>query len=66
MQALYDHAEIVATRTASYFFACTVGIMLVPTMAVFLAREFCTINVVELDQLSTGSSRPYHVLPGME
>jgi hypothetical protein len=50
----YDHFAIVAIRDASYFFAATVGCMLIPRVVIWTAQEFCTINVVELDDLSSG------------
>jgi len=49
---LYDHSAIVAVRDASYFFAGVVGSMLVPCVVIWVAQEFCTINVVDLDDLS--------------
>jgi hypothetical protein len=51
---IYEHSAIVAVRDASYFFAGVVGIMFVPRAVIWMAREFCTINVVELDDLSSG------------
>ncbi len=60
---LYDQSAIVAVRDASYFFAGVVGFMLVPRVVVWIAQEFCTINVVDLDDLSSthnhGSSAYY-------
>jgi hypothetical protein len=50
----YDHFAIVAIRDAAYFFAATVGCMLIPRVVIWTAQEFCTINVVELDDLSSG------------
>jgi hypothetical protein len=50
---IYEMSGIVAVRDASYFFAGVVGIMLVPRVVVWLAQEFCTINVVDLDDLSS-------------
>lgn len=50
---IYERSAIVAVRDASYFFAGVVGIMLVPRVVVWSAQEFCTINVVDLDDLSS-------------
>ena len=47
--ASYDHSDIVAVRDSAYFFACTVGLMLIPRVVIWIFQEFCTINVVELD-----------------
>jgi len=47
--ATYDHSDIVAVRDSAYFFACTVGLMLIPRVVIWIFQEFCTINVVELD-----------------
>lgn len=52
--AAYDHSDIVAVRDSAYFFACTVGLMLVPRVVIWVFQEFCTINVVELDDASAG------------
>ena len=52
---LYDHVSIVAVRDSSYFFAGVVGIMLIPRVVIWIAQEFCTINVVELDDLSSAN-----------
>eukprot|EP00526_Cylindrotheca_closterium_P011073 CAMPEP_0113643108 /NCGR_PEP_ID=MMETSP0017_2-20120614/22658_1 /TAXON_ID=2856 /ORGANISM="Cylindrotheca closterium" /LENGTH=391 /DNA_ID=CAMNT_0000554589 /DNA_START=272 /DNA_END=1447 /DNA_ORIENTATION=- /assembly_acc=CAM_ASM_000147 len=52
--ATYDHSDIVAVRDSAYFFACTVGLMLIPRVVIWVFQEFCTINVVELDDASTG------------
>jgi hypothetical protein len=45
----YGPVIIDALRIASIFFAGTVGASLVPNMFVWLAREFCTIGIVELE-----------------
>ena len=81
---VYEHSDIVAVRDSAYFFACTVGLMLIPRVViwvfqgklspaitlvenfspinylthfsfyyVFMNEEFCTINVIELDDVST-------------
>ena len=50
---LYEASAIVAVRDASYFFAGVVGIMLIPRVVIWVAQEFCTINVVDLDDLSS-------------
>lgn len=52
--AIYDHSDIVAVRDSAYFFACTVGLMLIPRVVIWVFQEFCTINVVELDDASAG------------
>jgi hypothetical protein len=53
---LYERSAIVAVRDASYFFAGVVGIMLVPRVVIWVAQEFCTINVVDLDDLSSANN----------
>ena len=55
LEDLYGHFAIVAIRDASYFFAGTVGCMLIPRVVIWVAQEFCTIDVVELDDLSSGA-----------
>lgn len=45
---LYGTDIISAFQVASYFFAGTVVIMLVPRVVIWMAQEFCTINVVDL------------------
>jgi hypothetical protein len=50
---IYEHSSIVAVRDASYFFAGVVGIMLIPRVVIWIAQEFCTIDVVNLDDLSS-------------
>ncbi|VEU36739.1 unnamed protein product [Pseudo-nitzschia multistriata] len=45
---LYGHPAIVAVRNASYVFTGLIGVMLVPRIVVWIAQEFCTIDVVEL------------------
>ena len=52
--ATYEHSDIVAVRDSAYFFACTVGLMLIPRVVIWIFQEFCTINVVELDDASLG------------
>lgn len=46
---LYGHPAILAVQIASYVFTGIVGCMLVPRVVVWIAQEFCTIDVVELD-----------------
>ena len=46
---LYGHEAILAVQNASYIFAGLIGVMLVPRIVVWIAQEFCTIDVVELD-----------------
>jgi len=46
---LYGHAAILAVQNASYCFTGLIGVMLVPRIIVWIAQEFCTIDVVELD-----------------
>jgi len=46
---LYGHAAILAVQNASYVFTGLIGVMLVPRIIVWIAQEFCTIDVVELD-----------------
>eukprot|EP00980_Cylindrotheca_fusiformis_P001514 scaffold346_cov116-Cylindrotheca_fusiformis.AAC.28 len=50
--SIYDHSDVVAVRDSAYFFACTVGLMLIPRVFIWMFQEFCTINVVELDDVS--------------
>ena len=49
MMDLYGPVVIKAVLVATYFFIGVVGCCVVPVAVVVLAREFCTINVVELD-----------------
>jgi len=60
LQTLYGHDGIVALQLASYFFAGTVGIMLIPRVVIWVAQEFCTINVVELDIEEEDDNHPYY------
>jgi hypothetical protein len=46
---LYGHAAILAVQNASYVFTGLIGVMLVPRIIVWIAQEFCTIDVVELE-----------------
>jgi hypothetical protein len=48
----YEHFAVVAIRDAAFFFAGTVGIMLIPRVIIWFIQEFCTISVIELDDLS--------------
>jgi hypothetical protein len=48
MVEMFGPVIIDALRIASIFFAGTVGISLVPNVLIWLAREFCTISIVEL------------------
>ena len=52
LEEQYEHFSIVAIRDAAFFFAGTVGLMLVPRVIIWFIQEFCTINVIELDDLS--------------
>jgi hypothetical protein len=63
MEDRYEHFAIVAVRDAAYFFACTVGIMLIPRVVVWWVQEFCTINVIEFDEFSSGAPN-HHLLQG--
>ena len=49
MVAAYGPVIIKAVLIASYFFLGVIGCCLIPFAVVCLAREFCTINVVELE-----------------
>jgi hypothetical protein len=49
MMDLYGPVIVDALRITSIFFAGTVGASLVPNIFIWLAREFCTISVVELE-----------------
>lgn len=49
MMDLYGHDIINAVRYAAYSLAGVVGCCILPNVIIWLAREFCTINVVELD-----------------
>ena len=53
LEKIYEHFAIVAVRDAAYFFAATVGLMLVPRVTIWMAQEFCTIDVVEVDEISS-------------
>jgi len=50
MVHLNGHVIIDALRYASYFFAGGVGCCLIPNVVIWFAREFLTIQVVELDE----------------
>jgi hypothetical protein len=49
MVSLYGTTAIEAIRYSTYFFAGIVGCLWIPTLGIWLAREFCTIQVVEFD-----------------
>lgn len=49
MVELYGPVVIQAVLIATYFFIGVVGCCIIPFAVVLLSREFCTINVVELD-----------------
>lgn len=49
MVDLYGRVAVDAIRCATSFFAGAVGCLLVPNIVVWACREFCTIDVVELD-----------------
>jgi hypothetical protein len=49
MMLLYGPIVVEGVLVATFFFTGIVGCCLVPIGVVLLAREFCTINVVELD-----------------
>jgi len=48
LEELYGHQAILAVRNASYVFAGLICLMLIPRIVVWIAQEFCTIDVVEL------------------
>ena len=55
---LYGHPAIIAVENASYVFTGIIVFMLIPRIIVWIAQEFCTIDVVELideeeDNIST-------------
>jgi hypothetical protein len=50
MMTMFGPVVVDALRIASIFFAGTVGLSLIPNIFVWLAREFCTISIVELDE----------------
>jgi hypothetical protein len=55
---LYGHPAIIAVQNASYVFTGIIVFMLIPRIIVWIAQEFCTIDVVELideeeDNIST-------------
>lgn len=52
----YDHTSIVAVRDSSCFFAIAVTLLLVPRVVIWIAHEFCTINVVNLHLLDDWSA----------
>jgi len=62
LQAIYEHSDIVAVRDSAYFFAAVVGLMLIPRVVIWVFQEFCTINVVELDDVSTSVYRSPELL----
>ena len=33
---VYEHSDIVAVRDSAYFFACTVGLMLIPRVVIWV------------------------------
>jgi hypothetical protein len=47
--SLYGHTIVDATRYACYMLAGTLGSLLLPSIAIWLARELCVIHVVELE-----------------
>jgi len=49
MMELYGPVVVKAVLVSTYFFIGVVGSCIIPYAVVMLAREFCTINVVELD-----------------
>ena len=49
MMDLYGPQAIKAVLVTTYFFMGVVGCCVLPVAVVRLSREFCTINVVELD-----------------
>jgi hypothetical protein len=52
LEEVYQHFVVVAVRDAAIFFAGTVGCMLIPRVIIWIFQEFCTISVVELDDIS--------------
>jgi hypothetical protein len=49
MVSAYGPIVIEAVLVATYCFIGVVGCCMIPFIVVYLAREFCTINVVELE-----------------
>jgi len=49
MMELYGPVVVKAVLVSTYFFIGMVGSCIIPYAVVMLSREFCTINVVELD-----------------
>lgn len=49
MLDLYGEMVIKAVQYAALFLAAFLGCCLVPCIVVWLARELCTINVLEID-----------------
>lgn len=50
MIELFGTTVCQALEYACYLFAGTIGLCLLPNIAIAVAREFCTITVVELDE----------------
>ena len=46
---LYGHPAIIAVQNASYVFTGLIGVMLVPRIIIWAIQEYCTIDVVELE-----------------
>mmetsp|Transcript_92526 Transcript_92526/g.188334 ORF Transcript_92526/g.188334 Transcript_92526/m.188334 type:complete len:574 (-) Transcript_92526:1972-3693(-) len=61
---LYGHPAILAVQNASYIFAGIIGVMLVPRVVVWIAQEFCTIDVVELDDEANITTAIHEVRSG--
>jgi hypothetical protein len=47
---IFGKEQIAALKIATYFFAGTVGVWLVPNCVIWIFQEFCTITVVEVDE----------------
>lgn len=47
---IYGDVIIQAIKYGSYFLAGTASCCLIPCVVVWVAREFCTIRIVELEE----------------
>lgn len=48
---VYEHSDIVAVRDSAYFFACTVGLMLIPRVVIwiFQGKQALSVNKQQLE-----------------
>lgn len=50
MLELFGPILVDALRISAIFFAGTIALCLIPNVLVWLAREFCTISVIEWEE----------------